>query len=228
MTNDAYIVTDALTMVYHKGGEEIRAVDSVNLKIQRGEFTAIWGTSGAGKSTLLYLIGGLGRPTGGRVIIGDDDITVLNDEALANFRREHIGFIFQFFYLLPSLTVLENVMVPLMPLPMTSRERYEKAVEVIERVGLAHRIHHLPGELSGGEQQRVAIARAIVNNPELILADEPTSDLDRKTAEAIVGLLQELNQQGCTVVIATHDMRILDRARRRIGMEDGKIVSDER
>ncbi|HIE08891.1 MAG TPA: ABC transporter ATP-binding protein [Armatimonadetes bacterium] len=228
MRERAFISTENLTKIYRKGGEEIRAVDGVSLSFDKGEFAAIYGTSGAGKSTLLYLIGGLGRPTSGRVTIGGVDLATLDDDTLADFRRQRIGFIFQFFYLIPTLTVLENVMVPLIPLSMPHREKVRRAEEAMERAAISHRREHLPGELSGGEQQRAVIARALVMDPEIILADEPTSDLDRKTAEAIISLFQDLNKRGKTIIVATHDMRILDRVPRRIGMEDGRIVSDER
>ncbi len=228
MQEQKFITTQNLTKVYHKAGEVIRAVDDVSLSFDKGEFAAIYGTSGAGKSTLLYLIGGLGKPTSGRVVIDGTDLGALDDDSLAEFRQQKIGFIFQFFYLIPTLTVEENVMVPLLPLDLAHSEKVKKVEEAMEKTAISHRRHHLPGELSGGEQQRTVIARALVLDPEIILADEPTSDLDRKTAEAIISLFHELNRQGKTIIMATHDMRILDRAPRRIGMEDGRIVSDER
>ena len=228
MQGDGFISAENLTKIYRKAGEEIRAVDGINLSFERGEFAAIYGTSGAGKSTLLYLLGGLGRPTSGRVVIDGTDLTSLDDDSLAEFRRQKIGFIFQFFYLIPTLTVLENVVAPLIPLKMPHKEKLRRAEEALERAAISHRKNHLPGELSGGEQQRAVIARALVMDPEIILADEPTSDLDRKTAEAIISLFHELNERGKTIIVATHDMRILDRVPRRLGMEDGRIVSDER
>ena len=228
MQGDGFISAENLTKIYRKAGEEIRAVDGINLSFERGEFAAIYGTSGAGKSTLLYLLGGLGRPTSGKVVIDGTDLTSLDDDSLAEFRRRKIGFIFQFFYLIPTLTVLENVVAPLIPLKMPHKEKLRRAEEALERAAISHRKNHLPGELSGGEQQRAVIARALVMDPEIILADEPTSDLDRKTAEAIISLFHELNERGKTIIVATHDMRILDRVPRRLGMEDGRIVSDER
>lgn len=228
MRDEGFIKAENLTKIYRKSGEEIRAVDGVSLSFERGEFAAIYGTSGAGKSTLLYLLGGLVRPTSGRVVIDGTDLASLDDNSLAQFRRRKIGFIFQFFYLIPTLTVFENVMAPLIPLRMSYREKARKVEEALEKAAISHRRNHLPGELSGGEQQRAVIARALVMDPEIIFADEPTSDLDRKTAEAIISLFHELNQQGKSIIVATHDMRILDRVPRRLNMEDGRIVSDKR
>lgn len=224
---EKFISTENLTKIYRKAEEEIRAVDGITIHFRKGEFAAFYGTSGAGKSTLLYLIGGLGQPTEGKVVVDGVDLSTPDEDRRAEFRREKIGFIFQFFYLLPTLTALENVLVPLVPLDLPKENKVEKALEALEKVGLSHRRNHLPGELSGGEQQRAVIARALVLEPEIILADEPTSDLDRKTAEAVIALLRDLNYQGHTIIMATHDLRILDHAPRRIGMEDGKIVSDE-
>lgn len=224
MAADIQIKTENITRIYRKWSEEIRAVDGVSVDIERGGFAAIWGTSGAGKSTLLGLMGGLGRPSEGTVSIDGRDLNNMGEVELARFRRNNIGFVFQAFNLIPTLTALENAAVPLVPAGDNSASREEKAKLALERVGLEKRARHLPGEMSGGEQQRVGIARAIVNSPQIILADEPTSDLDRKSAESIFDLLAELNSQGCAVVVATHDLRIIDRAPRKLRMEDGRIV----
>lgn len=227
MSADIQIKTENITRIYHKWSEEIRAVDGVTVEIERGGFAAVWGTSGAGKSTLLGLMGGLGRPNEGAVTVDGRDLNEMGEVELAKFRRNNIGFVFQAFNLIPTLTALENVAVPLVPAKENGSAREKKAKRALERVGLDKRAGHLPGEMSGGEQQRVGIARAIVNSPQIILADEPTSDLDRKSAESIFDLLTDLNKQGCTVVVATHDLRILDRVPRKLQMEDGRIVGKE-
>lgn len=225
---EPYIVARDVTCLYHKSDEVIRAVDGVSLSFEHGEFAALHGTSGAGKSTLLGLIGGLGRPTAGSITVDGQDLGALNQEELALFRRRKVGFVFQSFYLVPTLTAMENVEVPLLPIGLPSSERHDRAAAALAEVGLTSRLDHLPGELSGGEQQRVVMARALVLEPELILADEPTSDLDRGTAERVIELLERLNRdRGCTVLMATHDLRVLDHVRRRIEMEDGRVIAEE-
>jgi len=219
-----YLQLEGVSKIYHKGPVEVRALDQVDLSIERGEFLVLWGVSGSGKSTLLNLVGGLDHPTSGKVEVEGRSLERLDSDALADYRREHIGFIFQSFNLIPSLTVLENVTLPLAPLRLSGAEKRRRSAAAVEQVGLTARASHLPGELSGGEQQRVAIARALVNNPEVILADEPTSDLDTATGERIIDLLEEMGRQGRTVILATHDPRIRERAAHRVIMQDGRIV----
>ena len=216
-----------VTKIYYKGLNKVEALSNITFTINSGEFLALTGVSGSGKSTLLSLIGGLDLPTTGKIIVDGVDISELNPDALADYRRRKIGFIFQSFNLIPTLNILENVMLPLVPIKMSVRERKEIAMAVIKEVNLEERINHLPGELSGGEQQRVAIARSLVNNPSIILADEPTGDLDTKTGEKITLLLKKLKyEKNCTVIIATHDLKIADLTERRIVFEDGKIIND--
>jgi len=215
--------------VYNKGITKVEALKGVSFSIESGDMVALMGASGSGKSTLLSLIGGLDKCESGSIFIGEENISVLNAQKLADFRRDKIGFVFQQFHLIPTLSVVENVMLPLLPIKMKKVERYQTAMEVIEKVGLHTREKHLPGELSGGEQQRVAIARALVNKPKIILADEPTGDLDSKTGEKILDLLVTLNKkEKRTIIIATHDNKIAEVAKRKIVLEDGELVSDIR
>lgn len=215
-----------VTKVYRKGRIEIKAVDGVDLTIKDGELAVLVGVSGSGKTTLLNLIGGLDVPTSGSVIVDGTDISKMDDRQLALYRRQKIGFVFQFFYLIPTLTVLENVMLPLVPLPMSTKEKQERALRLIEEVGLSERVHHLPSELSGGEQQRVAIARALINDPQILLADEPTSDLDTETGNQIIELLRKFHARGKTLIIATHDERLTQIAPHIVRMRDGRIVEE--
>jgi len=216
-----------VSKIYYKGLSKVEALNNITLTINNGEFLALTGVSGSGKSTLLSLIGGLDLPTTGEIIIDGVNLSELNPDTLADYRRGKVGFIFQSFNLIPTLNILENVMLPLVPIKMSAQERKEIAMVTIKEVNLEERINHLPGELSGGEQQRVAIARALVNNPLIILADEPTGDLDTKTGEKIILLLRKLKyEKNCTVIIATHDPKIADLTERRIIFEDGKIVKE--
>jgi len=216
-----------ITKLYHKGLSKVEALKNITFTINSGEFLALTGVSGSGKSTLLSLIGGLDLPTTGKIIVDGVDISELNPDALADYRRGKVGFIFQSFNLIPTLNILENVMLPLVPIKMSAQERKEIAIVTIKEVNLEERSNHLPGELSGGEQQRVAIARALVNNPSIILADEPTGDLDTKTGEKIILLLKKLNyEKNHTVIIATHDHKISDLTEKRIILEDGKIIKE--
>jgi len=219
------IVTENLTKIYTDGAP-VRALDEVTLEIGAGEFVAITGPSGSGKSTLLNLIGTLDRPTSGRVVVDGVDVGTLRGNALADFRREHIGFVFQMFHLVPTLTALENVMLPLIPYRRGLKFRLEeRAQELLEAVGLGDRLHHLPGQLSGGEQQRVAIARALINTPKVILADEPTGNLDSRAGTEIVALLRQLNRErGVTVLVATHNEAVAQAADRTIRLRDGRVV----
>jgi len=217
-----------ITKTYNKGITKVEALKGVSFSIENGDMVALMGPSGSGKSTLLSLIGGLDKCDSGSISIDEEDISALNAQQLADFRRDKIGFIFQQFHLIPTLSVIENVMLPLLPTKMKKVECYQAAMEVIEKVGLHTREKHLPGELSGGEQQRVAIARALINKPEIILADEPTGDLDSKTGEKILDLLMTLNKkEKVTIIIATHDNKIAEVAKRKIVLKDGKIIKEE-
>jgi len=219
------IVTENLTKIYTVSAP-VRALDGVTLEIAAGEFVAVTGPSGSGKSTLLNLIGTLDRPTSGRIVVDGVDVGALRGNALADFRRERIGFVFQMFHLVPTLTALESVMLPLLPYRRGLRFRLEeRARELLEIMGLGDRLHHLPGQLSGGEQQRVAIARALINNPKVLLADEPTGNLDSKVGMEIISLLRQLNRErGITVIVATHNPAVAREADRIIQLQDGKIV----
>ncbi|MFA4889411.1 MAG: ABC transporter permease [Candidatus Omnitrophota bacterium] len=210
---------------YRMGDVEVKALDGVSLKISSGEFVAIMGSSGSGKSTLMHILGLLDRPDSGSYYLGDKEITRLSDEELAVLRNRHIGFIFQQFHLLPRMTALENVELPL--IYAGKRHLKAKAKQEIEGVGLGDRLAHRPNELSGGQQQRVAIARSLVNDPLIILADEPTGNLDSKSKEEIIVILKKLNQNGKTVVVVTHEKEVAMHARRVIQVRDGKIISDE-
>jgi putative ABC transport system ATP-binding protein len=213
-----------LCKTYHRGTEAVAAVSGVDLEIKKGEFIVIVGPSGGGKSTLLNLIGGIDHPTAGTVTINGFAMEKASEESLTTFRRDHIGFIFQFYNLLSALNAIENVSLPLLAKGITFKNAKVKAVETLIRVGLENRLNHLPSELSGGEQQRVAIARSIIAEPELILADEPTGDLDSVTAQEITSLMHELNKQmGLTFVVATHNLRLVENADRVIEIRDGKI-----
>jgi putative ABC transport system ATP-binding protein len=213
-----------VTKSFRMGSDLVHALDEVNLSIEGGDFTAVTGPSGSGKSTLLYTIGGLLTPTRGRVIANGSDVYSLTPRERARFRRENIGFIFQTFELLPYLTALENVILPLLLARVNPKNHEDLAMESLEKVGLGNRARHKPGELSGGEQQRVSIARGIVNEPSILLADEPTGNLDRKTGDEITQILHELNGGGQTIVFVTHDQRKAEEADRVFGMLDGRIV----
>ena len=216
-----------LVKTYKSGENEIKAVDNTSFSVEKGEFVAIVGASGSGKSTLLHLLGGVDKPTSGKVYIGGTDIYSLNREKLAIFRRRQIGLIYQFYNLIPILTVKENITLP-KDLDK-SKGNNLKLEELINILGLKNRLNHLPNELSGGEQQRTSIGRALINEPSLILADEPTGNLDSKNSEEIVTLLKSLNQKyGQTIVMITHDIEIAKVADRVITIEDGKIIGDDK
>jgi ABC-type lipoprotein export system ATPase subunit len=204
----------------------VTALQEISLTVERGEFLAIVGPSGSGKTTLLNLIGALDRPTRGRVVVDGIDLGALRGDQLADFRRERIGFVFQLFHLVPDLTALENVMLPLIPYRRQLKFNLEqRARALLEAVGLENRMRHLPGQLSGGEQQRVAIARALIGNPKLLLADEPTGNLDSQTGKEIVELLRRLNrEQGLTVIVTTHNLEIVAWSDRVVRLRDGRIV----
>jgi putative ABC transport system ATP-binding protein len=219
-----------LSKIYRKPGTnvEVPALRNIDLDFERGEFTAIMGASGSGKSTLMNIIGCLDQPTSGRYVLGDVDISTLDDNALSEIRSERIGFIFQNFNLIQQLTVLENLEVPMFYLGIRPAERRRRAIELAERVGLAERLDHRPMQLSGGQQQRVCIARAMINEPLILLADEPTGALDSKTGAQILELFDELVAQGKTIILVTHDPTVAHRCHRVIHLHDGRVQKDER
>ena len=212
--------------IYKLGDSYIYALKNINLHISKGEFVAVMGPSGSGKSTLLHLIGCLDKPTKGDVIIMGKNTREMNDNELAELRKNKIGFVFQQYYLFPNLTAMENVEIPMIFSNISINKRREKAMELLKKVGLEHRAHHLPSKLSGGEQQRVAIARALANNPDIILADEPTGSLDAKSAEIVMDILKNLNEEGKTIIVVTHDPKVVSYAERIILLLNGKIIAD--
>ncbi|MCR5291815.1 MAG: ABC transporter ATP-binding protein [Eubacterium sp.] len=214
-----------LSKVYGSGENEVRAVDNVSFSVEKGDFLAIIGASGSGKSTLLHLLGGVDRPTGGKVFIDGEDIYNLNDDSLAIFRRRQVGLIYQFYNLLPVLTAEENITLPLDLDGQTVPK--EQVQNIIDMLGLTGRENHLPSQMSGGQQQRVAIGRALINNPAIILADELTGNLDKKSSDEIVELLKVANKEkGQTIIVITHDLEIAKQADRVITIEDGRIKWD--
>ena len=221
---DVLIDVQNVTRIYTMGARTLYALREVSVQIMRGEFVAVVGPSGSGKSTLLNLVGGIDKPTDGQVWVNGTRIDTLNENALAKWRRNHIGIVFQFFQLLPTLTALENVTLPMELRGDASRDRRQRAQAMLERVGLGARAAQLPSELSGGEQQRVAIARALVNDPPILLADEPTGNLDSANAEGIIALLREFADAGKTILLITHEANLARAAQRTILMHDGEIV----
>ncbi|MBK6697785.1 MAG: ABC transporter ATP-binding protein [Myxococcales bacterium] len=220
------IALEAITKVYASGDAELRALDGVSLTIDAGEFVAIMGSSGSGKSTLMNILGCLDRPTSGRYLLADRDVSKLDKNELAEVRNQLLGFVFQSFNLLARTSAAENVELPLVYSGVTAKERRERAAAALEKVGLANRKGHHPNQLSGGQQQRVAIARALVSQPRLILADEPTGNLDSKTTVEIMALLQSLGKSGITIVFVTHEPDVAAYASRVIVVRDGRIQSD--
>jgi len=213
-----------VTKTFHRGSEDVPVLSGLNLTVAKGEFLALMGPSGSGKSTLLNLIGGLDRPTKGSVSIGDDRVDQLSERALAAWRARHVGFVFQFYNLMPVLTALRNVELPLLLTHLNKTQRREHAETALKVVGLSHRLKHYPRTLSGGEQQRVGIARAIVTDPTILLCDEPTGDLDRKSGDEILTLLQTLNrEQGKTIIMVTHDPHASARASRTVHLDKGQL-----
>jgi putative ABC transport system ATP-binding protein len=216
-----------LSKSYERGGQAIPVLLDIELEVAQGEFVALMGPSGSGKSTLLNLIAGIDKPSSGRIEIGGVDIGQLGEGALADWRAGHVGFIFQFYNLLPVLSAFDNVELPLLLTDLSARERHERVATVLGMVGLSDRADHYPSELSGGQQQRVAIARALVSDPQLIVADEPTGDLDRTTGEEVLSLLDQLvHELGKTIVMVTHDPKAAARAGRMVHLEKGILVDD--
>ncbi len=216
-----------LEKTYVMGEETVRALAGVSLRIERGESVAVIGPSGSGKSSLMNILGGLDRPTSGRYLFEDEDVSRFDDNQLASFRNRRIGFVFQSFQLLPRLSALENVELPMVYAGIPRDERRDRAEVLLERVGLGNRMGHRPTQMSGGQQQRVAIARSLANRPDLLLADEPTGALDSQTGHDVLTLFKSLNAEGLTLVIVTHDLEVAAETRRRVSFRDGLIVSDE-
>jgi putative ABC transport system ATP-binding protein len=222
MTNSTILSGTGLSKKYG----DLEVVKGVSLAVNAGEFVCLVGKSGCGKTTLLSLLSGLEKPTSGKVNLDGRDITASSEDELALFRRENVGFIFQSFNLIPTLSAWENVALPLFPIKMTSEERRRRATELLGKMELGHRIEHLPSALSGGEKQRVAIARALINNPKIIFADEPTGNLDSSTGEAIMGILNKLHkEEGVAILMVTHEDELAKTANRLIRMKDGEIIS---
>jgi len=224
---DPVVMLENVTKVYRMGGTEVRALDGVDLKIEAGSFWAIMGPSGSGKSTMLNLLGCLDRPSSGRYLLDGREVSHLDDDALSDYRLRRLGFIFQSFNLIAQLTVLENIELPLVYLDRSPEDCSRRATELARMVGLGDRTGHRPNELSGGQQQRVAVARALANDPAILLADEPTGNLDSETSKQIMEMLMSLNQQGRTIIMVTHEAEIARYARHRIHMRDGLIEREE-
>jgi putative ABC transport system ATP-binding protein len=220
------IEAEAVSRTYPMGSTTVTALRGVSLRIEPGDFLAVVGPSGSGKSTLMHLLGGLDQPTSGRLVIGGRDVATLGPNQLARLRNELVGFVFQSFHLLPRTSAVDNVALPLVYRGVGGRARRQRAAAMLGEVGLSHRLDHRPNQLSGGEQQRVAIARALVTEPSVLLADEPTGNLDSATGEAVLALLERLNRSsGVAVVLVTHDREVATRARRQIAMRDGQVVA---
>jgi putative ABC transport system ATP-binding protein len=221
------VQVSGLSKSFTRGSENIKVLDNLNLEVPRGQFMALMGPSGSGKTTLLNLIAGLDSPTAGSIVVGDKDIAKMSEAELARWRTRHVGFVFQFYHLLPVLTAYENVELPLLLLPLSASDRKRQVLTALDLVGLSGRMNHRPGQLSGGQQQRVGIARAMVTDPTLIVADEPTGDLDSKSAEEILNLLVELKKSlEKTIIMVTHDPKAALYAERVLHLEKGRLVQE--
>ena len=227
MVREAIVRVSNLHKYFRRGSEQIDVLHDLSLEVPEGEFLALMGPSGSGKTTLLNLIAGLDQPSQGIIQVGENRISAMNEGQLARWRTRHVGFVFQFYHLLPVLTAYENVELPLLLLPLSGAERKRQVLTALDLVGLSDRLNHRPGQLSGGQQQRVGIARAIVTDPTLIVADEPTGDLDSKSANEILNLLVEL-QKGLqkTIIMVTHDPRAAERAERSLHLDKGQLIRD--
>lgn len=223
----AVIEIENIARHFYVGNETIKALKKIDISIEKNEFVALMGQSGSGKSTLMNILGCLDTPTNGNYHLADKNVSLLNDNSLADIRNKEIGFVFQSFNLLPKSTALDNVMLPLIYSGFNKKERRQKALVALEKVNLSDRVNHRPNELSGGQRQRVAVARALVNNPSIILADEPTGNLDSATSAEIMALFQNIHKNGNTIIIVTHEEGIAQYARRIIRLKDGEIESDK-
>ena len=227
MNMESIIHISDITKIYQVGTQEVRALDGVSLSIDKNEYVAIMGPSGSGKSTLMNILGCLDTPSGGQYVLNNTDVSKMEDNRLAEIRNKEIGFVFQTFNLLPRYTALDNVCLPLIYAGVPKHDRVERGKQVLENVDLSNRMHHKPNELSGGQRQRVSIARALVNTPSIILADEPTGNLDSKTSIDIMHLFEEIYAKGNTIIVVTHEEDIAKHARRIIRLRDGKVEHDE-
>jgi putative ABC transport system ATP-binding protein len=225
--NDTMVATQALEKIYQVGTAKIQVLKDINLQVQRAKFAVLCGPSGSGKTTLLNIIGGIDRPTKGKIIVAGEDLTEKDEDFLSDFRCIHVGFVFQSYNLVSTLTVAENVAFPMEWTQKPPEEIEQRVAELLETVGLEHRANHFPSQLSGGEQQRVAFARALANDPELVLADEPTGNLDVKNAEKIIQVLQLLKEKGKTVIVSTHDLKIRQLADQVLMLEEGRLAGDD-
>jgi len=220
------IQVDNLSRRFKMGQEIVNALDDIHLNVRKGEFLGVTGPSGSGKSTLLYMLGGLDRPSSGKIWVNGELINSLDEDGLASYRQRTIGFIFQMFNLIPTMTALENVEFPLLFGKTSPQQRRKRASELIELVGLADRFNHRPTELSGGQQQRVAIARALINDPPIVLADEPTGNLDSHSGSEVMNVLESLNKQGRTIIVVSHDPDVIGGTQRSIRLHDGRIMEE--
>jgi putative ABC transport system ATP-binding protein len=224
MSNSTIIRLEHISKTYGAGETQVQALKNINLVIEEGEYCAIMGASGSGKSTMMNVIGCLDRPTAGSYYLDDSDVSQLSDQELAQIRNRKLGFVFQQFHLLPQLSALDNVMLPMVYANVPAQERCDRALDALQRVGLGHRVNSRPNQLSGGQQQRVAIARAIVNRPVLLLADEPTGALDTQTTKEVMNIFAELNASGITIVVVTHEPDVARCTRRVVWFRDGQIL----